>query len=375
MELNHERYGLNFLCEFRNKEVESEFREHEKASSFSIVRIMLLLMGVTFALFSIYDYFTIGGDSSFTTVLFLRGAALVVTIAAFFLAGKFKLYEHTLVVIILVILFIFAIFLVSLYLRESHEPSLRFMTVILFLLGVFLIPSVWKFSLIGSLIILGSYIIFCNAIQVYYPVLAGPMLLSQQIVYLSVCLIFCAIFIYGREHSQRRHFAAEKLMEHMIITDRLTGIYNRGRFEYILDLWVKNLRHGPFCLTLFDIDDFKKVNDRFGHNVGDQVLIAVTEAVNANIRDTDVFARWGGEEFVVLFDEVELYKGIVLAERLRKAVEDNNHGEAGTVTISLGIVEYKRGETMLDLVERADAKMYEAKRAGKNKVIGDNYGA
>jgi diguanylate cyclase (GGDEF)-like protein len=155
----------------------------------------------------------------------------------------------------------------------------------------------------------------------------------------------------------------------MSITDRLTGIYNRGRFEYFLGHWIKSSRHNPFSLILFDIDDFKKVNDRYGHTAGDEVLIKTTETVSAHIRDDDIFARWGGEEFVILFGGTPIERAAELAERLRKAVEDNPCGESGRITISIGVAEYRKDETITELVNRADEKMYEAKRAGKNRVM------
>ena len=158
----------------------------------------------------------------------------------------------------------------------------------------------------------------------------------------------------------------------MSITDRLTGIFNRGRFEYVLGLWIRNMRHDPFCLLLFDIDDFKKVNDRFGHNAGDQVLLGTASVVTANIRDDDIFARWGGEEFVVLFGGTPIERATELAERLRIAIGNNYCGDAGSVTVSIGVAQYRRTEPILDFINRADAMMYEAKKAGKNRVISED---
>jgi len=105
--------------------------------------------------------------------------------------------------------------------------------------------------------------------------------------------------------------------------------------------------------------------------VGDLVLVGTTEAVSARIRDDDIFARWGGEEFVILFGETGVERAAELAERLRKAVEDNTCGEAGSITISIGVAEHRKGESITDLINRADGKMYEAKRAGKNQVVVD----
>ena len=367
MEYKQERYILNKFCEFRDKEVESSFMEYEKSTSLNIARFLVLIMGFIFAMFTLSDYYFYGNESTFPIAVGLRGAALFITIVVFSLGGKFKRYEHTLFLITLTELAVFFIFLLNLINLNNHDPVQHFMSVMLLILTVFLIPNIWKNCLIASCAIWICYIIFCAIVQ---PTMESPSL-TQRGVYLGICLISCAIFLYGRESSQRRHFAAQQLLEYLSITDRLTGIYNRGRFEYVLGLWIKNMRHDPFCLLLFDIDNFKKVNDNHGHSAGDQVLVETTKIVSANIRDDDIFARWGGEEFVILFSNISLNRAVELAERLRIAVETNNCGEAGNVTISIGVVQYQREESIPDFVNRADGKMYEAKQAGKNRVIAE----
>jgi|GEM_PF-1208180 len=367
MDDNEERFALNWYSEFKNKEVETEYREYEKTTSLKTIRALILVYGLIYALFAISDYVYYVQDSPFIVLLGFRGLALLVTLSAFFMAPRFKRYNHTLLMITIVELLICVIILYHLYIQGNADSAMHFKSIMLLILAVFLIPNLWKNSMMASLIILISYIFF-SILFVEQP--QSPPI-NQMANFLGIGLSFCAFAIYGRERSQRRHYAAEKLMEHMIITDRLTGIYNRGRFEYIIDLWIKNMRHYPFCLILFDIDNFKKVNDQYGHSVGDQVLIETANIVKSHIRDTDIFARWGGEEFVVLFSGVSINLGMELAERLRHAVEENDTGKAGKITISIGVAEYRRGETVLDLVERTDAKMYEAKRAGRNKVVGD----
>jgi diguanylate cyclase (GGDEF)-like protein len=98
------------------------------------------------------------------------------------------------------------------------------------------------------------------------------------------------------------------------------------------------------------------------------VLKGIAAIVSAHIRDEDIFARWGGEEFVVLFNKSNLTLAAELAERLRKSVAEKVHSEVGNVTVSIGVVEHEEGESIADFVERADAKMYQAKQSGKNCV-------
>ena len=365
MEYKNERFILNKWCQFRDREIESDFLEYDKETNLNTVRVFVLLMGFIFALFIISDYFFYGHKDAFPAALGLRGLALLISVGASFLAGKIKRYGYTLVLVSLTQLAVFAIYLLNLYILHGTQTDLQFMSVILFILAAFLIPNKWKNCLVTGCIILVAYISF----YLKFINTGEPMILIQRGIYLGISLVCCAIFIFGREKPRRKQYAAEKILEYISITDRLTGINNRGHFEHVLGTWIKNMRHNPFSLLLFDIDDFKKVNDRFGHTTGDEVLVKISEIISAHIRDEDIFARWGGEEFVVLFSTTGIEKATELAERLRKAVETNLHANVGKVTISIGITEYRQGETITDFVNRADEKMYDAKRAGKNRVM------
>jgi len=368
MEYQYERFKLNKFCEFTNREVESDFMEYEKTASLNIVRFMVLLMGSIFVLFAVSDYYFYGDGNAFFISLSLRGVVLFLATIIFTVSGKVERYDRLLILVSITELLVFLIYLINLYIQKAHEPSLQFMSVMLFILTVFLIPNLWKNCVIVSSIMLATYVLF----GIFLNIQTGSPSITQRGIYLFICLISCAIFLYGRETSRRGQFATEKLLVYMSITDRLTSIYNRGRFEYVLGLWIKNMRHDPFCLLLFDIDDFKKVNDRFGHNAGDQVLLKTTEVISANIRDDDIFARWGGEEFVVLFGNTALERATEFAGRLLTAVANNDCGEAGKITISIGIAQFHRPESILEFINRADQKMYEAKKAGKNRVIAED---
>ena len=365
MEYKPEHFVLNKLCQFRNRDAEADFMDYDKKVSLNIIRALVLMVGAVFALFIFADFYFYHGTQAFLTAVILRTFGLLLTIAVFFLITRFKRYSYALVVVTLTQLVLFAIYLVNLYLLEATQVYLQFMTAMLFIMAMFLIPNVWKNSIIGACTVLAGYMIF--RINVLEPLERSSMIM--QGIYLFICLTCCAIFLFGRETSRRKQFAAEKHMKHISITDSLTGIYNRGRFEHVLGAWIKNTRRNAISLILFDIDDFKSVNDRFGHTVGDKVLVGLTEIVSAHIRDEDMFARWGGEEFVVLFGNTNLDRAKEQAERLRRLVEINPCANVGKTTISIGIAEYRQGETITEFVSRADAKMYEAKRAGKNRVM------
>jgi diguanylate cyclase (GGDEF)-like protein len=157
-------------------------------------------------------------------------------------------------------------------------------------------------------------------------------------------------------------------------TDSLTGLANRWAFDEELALeWRRAERVGdPLALILADIDDFKSVNDRHGHQVGDQVLRRVGEILAANVRQVDLAARYGGEEFAVIVPETDLEGAIQLADRLRTALATEEielpDGSRITVTSSFGVAVKGGLPRAEDLVAGADEALYAAKRAGKNRV-------
>lgn len=165
-------------------------------------------------------------------------------------------------------------------------------------------------------------------------------------------------------------------LEILASQDPLTKILNRKRFyEIAKDLFLENEKNkNTFSLALIDIDFFKKINDTYGHNIGDKVLIRMTEVIKKNIRETDVFARYGGEEFILFFENTDFESGFKIAEKLRQAVEKDIlfiEDYEIKITISIGVATYnKEQEKSIDeLIEKADKFLYEAKKTGRNKVI------
>ncbi|MDP3265726.1 MAG: diguanylate cyclase [Sulfuricurvum sp.] len=170
------------------------------------------------------------------------------------------------------------------------------------------------------------------------------------------------------------HILFEHELEKVASTDPLTGAANRLQ----CDKWLKSATeqarvfNTPLSLILFDIDDFKRVNDTFGHNSGDTVLIEIAQIVRSMVRNSDIFARWGGEEFVILQIDTPFEGTIAFAERLRKEIEHSIFKDVGCITISLGVAQYNVSESIESFIKKADDSMYEAKKQGKNRVVVDN---
>ena len=161
-----------------------------------------------------------------------------------------------------------------------------------------------------------------------------------------------------------------KHLRELAHTDMLTGTMNRYSIEHQVQMALVNAQRyeQPLSLLLFDIDHFKRVNDTLGHEVGDQVLKRLVNCVEDKLREGDQLGRWGGEEFLVLVPNTHSQDTMVLAERLRGAIEATDFELEQAITVSIGVAEWRLEDSLKSLVERADRAMYKAKHSGRNRV-------
>jgi len=162
-------------------------------------------------------------------------------------------------------------------------------------------------------------------------------------------------------------------LEKMATTDKLTGLANRQAFDLLMPQIILEQQRGhePLLAILIDIDYFKRINDRLGHLAGDSVIRQVAEAIKSTLRKSDIVCRWGGEEFLVVVKGTDATHGLLLAEKIRGAVESSvfrYNDEIIAATISLGIAAHRENETSDQLIARADTALYAAKDAGRNLV-------
>jgi len=158
--------------------------------------------------------------------------------------------------------------------------------------------------------------------------------------------------------------------EYMATHDNLTAIYNRQHFNDKLaqSIYEATVSKTNYSLLMLDLDFFKNVNDTYGHQVGDDVLIKFTQVISQNIRDEDLFARWGGEEFVVLLNSVNLKKALKIAESLREKIAHSDFSQVGNITCSIGVSEYQEEDTPESWLSRVDIALYKAKENGRDRV-------
>ncbi len=185
--------------------------------------------------------------------------------------------------------------------------------------------------------------------------------------WLLVFLVFLILTVY---------FLVNRDLEKDVILDKLTSLYNRNFFDKELQrkIWICRKNGNPASLVVVDIDLFKKINDNYGHLKGDEVLSKVASIIKEQIRDGDIAFRYGGEEFIVVLPGIGLDGALMVADRIRKAVENADFGLKRKVTVSCGVAEYNPGEKLEQFVDRADKALYKAKNNGRNRcwIAGDN---
>ena len=126
--------------------------------------------------------------------------------------------------------------------------------------------------------------------------------------------------------------------------------------------------NNDFTIIFVDIDNFKLINDKYGHLLGDEILIEFAHTLENNIRANDIVGRWGGEEFIIILDRTTMEQSIIIAEKLRTFISEKIFKRIGHLTASFGIADYRNKDTISSLIQRADYSLYKAKEEGKNKI-------
>lgn len=178
-------------------------------------------------------------------------------------------------------------------------------------------------------------------------------------------------YIYYSARDITKKVATEKRLREDAFKDQLTGINNRRLFDTIIDneIEISEKSNKPLSMILLDLDNFKIVNDTYGHSVGDELLRQSAQTVSSIIRNSDIFVRYGGEEFVILMSQTSEDGAVLLAEKIRVALEEKNFPVAGRQTASFGVAVRMKGESFEEWYQRLDKALYKAKRSGRNKVV------
>ena len=357
---------LNRLGEFTDKGLEKEFCNQDMKKAMTYIKPVILLLGILYTLFIIPDYFFIQSGERFRDVLYCR--IFFILLVVFLLVRLNKTLNYRLISIWVTVYEVVAavLFMFVFYQYENPDFLIQAFGIMIIILAVFMVPNRWGHMVMVSLITLASFAF----LSLYFAKGISPSHFWAGIVYNLVVIVLGSITSY-RSHSQKRiNYVVNKELIRLSTTDSLTGIHNRAKFDEELDKCeASSKRYGtPLSLIIFDFDNFKDINDTYGHQVGDRVMVEVVAIIDEKIRGSDIFARWGGEEFVLLLPNTIHKAAADLAERLRLKICEHVFDVVGRVSCSFGVAELTRDEAAESLVNRADKLLYQAKNEGRNRV-------
>lgn len=220
--------------------------------------------------------------------------------------------------------------------------------------------------------------VICGRIEPYYSNLdTGNLQICLYyfniILAFSILVVFSTLFALEINYMQKQLELENRVLGEAANYDPLTKLLNRRSMnEHLKEVLEEAEKHEqPFCIMLVDIDDFKKVNDTYGHDCGDEVLIAIANAIATDVREEDAVCRWGGEEMLLLI-KADLDVARRVGERIRKDVMNTvvKHADVNVqVTLTIGVADYKKKQTIRAMIEEADRNMYYGKAHGKNQVV------
>ncbi len=364
--MKDKKFKISFYGEFTDKALEKDFFDYEIGRSVKYVRPIVLILGILFMLFIIPDYFLIQNTDILRVIFSIRAVFLLLTLALFLFIGRIRDFKRYALLITILEIVCAVLFLLIYWLYESPDFLIQAMGVIVILIGIYLAPNRWIYMLLASATTSIAFI----AISAVMNRAVEPSHFSAGVVYIFIVMVLSGISSYQTGYYKRVQYADSRELKRVSATDSLTGIYNRGKLNEELSKWVEYSHRYeiPLSMTIFDFDDFKKFNDKYGHLAGDQVIVDTVGIIKDTIRQSDIFARWGGEEFVLLLPNTDLSPAKELIERLRLMISRHVYEYGERVTCSFGLATLAAGETDDSFLRRADRLLYAAKEAGKNTV-------
>ena len=358
---------VNRVAEFHDKTLEPIYFEAEMRGSIKYVRYLLLLCGLIFLGIGVFDHFDLANKGEVPYYLILRLGVFFISILMFSYIDRVKNPHNFTLIIAVYELLVFFVYIGIFLIYNARSLPDHTLAITILVISVFFLPGRWVLAEAVGAVMVITFMILSAVLSQDMNII----LFARTTIYLVIAYTLMSISSFRINRISRLQFYRQSVLEKQSIIDKLTGVFNRARFDEALEEWTRLFQRyrTPFSLIMFDLDNYKRVNDIYGHIVGDEVLQKCANEVRRNIRGGDIFARWGGEEFVILMPYNNLQSAYEQAERLRKRIEQIDLGVAGRITACFGVTEIKNGDTAEKLIQRVDKLMYVGKRSGKNIVI------
>ena len=331
-------------------------------------RRILLFVSILFMLFIIPDLYLMTDQSKLSIIFLARIFFFLVSILFFF-----RIHHHP------NLLYLFStayeligifIFWILLYFYQHPDIVIHQQGLILNILVIFfLIPN--RFITKTMMAFLMSTGFFGIAFS------RGLLFLSSYswglLTFSGIIIIFCALTEKRLNQLQRKQYLNTRELTRISTIDSLTGINNRMKYDQQIKKEIARAKRYQLSLSgvMFDLDNFKQINDQFGHLQGDRVLIKITQLIHHIIRENDQIFRWGGEEFIIILPNSDLRSATHMAERIREKIEQTDFSPVLQITCSFGVSLLRENDNENTFTDRLDKLQYLAKQKGKNRVMSD----
>lgn len=339
--------------------------------------VIVLLVGLLGAILALVTNEVIGTISGFTRLIFYVTIALLASQSLLLYSRRVRVAAARETVYVGVSIVLLSVFVYALYAQPSRlleqvslvSLYLWFPFVYLFISLVYesrgVLARSWTLYLLSVCVSLPHAVATVGSTDPF----EGFQSLGQF--YITSASFIAMLYFFSQMKGKLRETqAAADQMTLLAQTDALTNIPNRRAIEALLEQEVQRASRYdvPLSLIVFDLDHFKQLNDSFGHDVGDEVLIEVARMVESCLRGSDRFGRWGGEEFTVLTTETSFAPAYQLADRIRQTIEDHEFEQEYRLSASFGVATHSPGDSAATLFKRADIALYRAKSLGRNRI-------
>ncbi|MEN6593577.1 MAG: GGDEF domain-containing protein [Clostridiaceae bacterium] len=345
------------------------YDDYKLQLSKKLIRIFAIVAGVLNLALIVPDWLLIGELKKSIIVVIIRVAYTVLMIATVIKTEKLHSFRLFALLVTAAEAIALAIYLFVMMQYDRFDFLIQAFGFIIYILVIFLIPNRTGSSV--ALALIGSAGFFICA-QLHTAEIDAVQYWAA-LVYVPTAIALCAISAASTERHQFREYIAKSRLEHMSSTDFLTDTANRFRLEEEAGRWMDFCRRQdmPLSLAFVDVDNLKGVNDRYGHAVGDTILVNLAKLFQRQLRSSDTLARWGGDEFVLLLPNTSLASAVTLMERMKASVDEQSFVANIKITWSCGIVEMEPGDSFQTILCKADSLMYEGKHSGKNVICSD----
>lgn len=363
---NFEAIRITRRCELSDPDLEREFFSQDTKKYIRFIKSAVLLMGLVFFLFLIPDFFFVKENKQFLLILLSRMLFLALVYSLYWALDKIRDYSVLATLFSVFELISAAFFLFIFYLYGTPDFIIQSLGVMIILLSMCILPNKWTNNLAVSILI-GAGFLVCSALLVRG--IEATTFLAVG-VYIILLIALCNLFLYTTNYNKRSLFLKNKKLEELAFRDSMTGLYSKNKFNAEIKLWMSYSKryNMPLSLAILDLDDFKQINDRYGHLSGDQIIVEASVVMKSAIRASDILARWGGDEFVLLMPHTDIVGARKLIDRLHQKMRNNTyHGM--NITCSFGIAQMTPEDNEVSIINRADSMLYSAKDSGKDRVV------